>query len=269
MFRLFDPYAMAMCFLVGGVGFGITYYVNTEVSEWGAEEMVYPVMAMIYVYARNARFFESDEESATKILEGHGEATAASTKGGKSGGASAASKAAVEGEGPPKMQAPSPEGVPGLVAVTGPPLSAPAEGSLAVVFFFATWCVTCEKVLPAILSVAARYSEDGVNFAGVAKEGEDDVRYFVETYQRPMRSVTILADEQGVLTDGYQGAHKTKTIPHCYIVRGAASGGGTGVVVWHGHPARLEAALCYLMDEGEEEGRGEDEAAPKAAPLKG
>ena len=28
-------------------------------------------------------------------------------------------------------------------------------GSLAVVFFFATWCVSCEKVLPDILSVAA------------------------------------------------------------------------------------------------------------------
>lgn len=47
MFRLFDPYAMAMCFLVGGVGFGITYYINTAVTEWGAEEIVYPMMAMV------------------------------------------------------------------------------------------------------------------------------------------------------------------------------------------------------------------------------
>lgn len=121
----------------------------------------HPYRPQIYVYARNARFFESDEESATKILEGHGEVTNNNTKGGKSGGASAASKAEAEEEGPRKLQAPSAEGVSGLVAVTGPPLRAPAEGSLAVVFFFATWCMTCEKVLPAILSVAARYSEDG------------------------------------------------------------------------------------------------------------
>lgn len=47
MFRLFDPYAMAMCFLVGGVGFGITYYINTAVNEWGAEEIAYPLMAMV------------------------------------------------------------------------------------------------------------------------------------------------------------------------------------------------------------------------------
>lgn len=47
MFRLFDPYAMAMCVLVGGVGFGITYYINTSVNEWGAEEIVYPLMAMV------------------------------------------------------------------------------------------------------------------------------------------------------------------------------------------------------------------------------
>lgn len=44
----------------------------------------------------------------------------------------------------------------------------------------------------------------GVSFAGVTQEGEDDLRYFVETYQRPLRSVTFLADEQGVLTKGYQ-----------------------------------------------------------------
>ena len=47
MFRLLDPYALAMCFLVGGVGFGITYYINTAVTEWGAEEIAYPVMAMV------------------------------------------------------------------------------------------------------------------------------------------------------------------------------------------------------------------------------
>lgn len=36
-------------------------------------------------------------------------------------------------------------------------------------------------------------------------------------------------------------------------MRGVGSGGGLGVVEWHGHPARLEAALCYLMDEDEEQ----------------
>lgn len=53
-----------------------------------------------------------------------------------------------------------------------------------------------------------------------------------------------------------QGAHGTKTIPHCYIVRGTGGDGGRGgcgVVEWHGHPARLESALGYLMDEEEEE----------------
>ncbi len=60
-----------------------------------------------------------------------------------------------------------------------------------------------------------------------------------------------------------QGAHKTKTIPHCYVVRGGAGGGGSsGVVEWHGHPARLEAALCYLLDEDEEK---EEEGAAAAS----
>ncbi|CAM9270114.1 unnamed protein product [Ectocarpus fasciculatus] len=242
MFRIFDPYALALSLLVGGVGFCTTFYFNTETSEWGKDEIAYPMMAMIYVYARNARFFESDEESSAKILEGHGSGAAGST--GKAG----------EGE-DGKFPAPSAVGVPGLVTVKGPPLEAPKAGSLAVVFFFATWCDSCEQVLPAFLAVAARYSEEGITFAGVTQEGEEELRYFVETYQRSLRPVTLLADEQGVLTAGYQGEHHTKTIPHCYIVRGgsggAGAGAGFGVVEWHGHPARLEAALSYIMDDDE------------------
>lgn len=38
----------------------------------------------------------------------------------------------------------------------------------------------------------------------MTQEGEEDLRYFVETYQRSLRSVTLLADEEGVLTEGYQ-----------------------------------------------------------------
>lgn len=51
-------------------------------------------------------------------------------------------------------------------------------------------------------------------------------------------------------------------------MRGGVSGGGFGVVEWHGHPARLEAALCYLMDEDDEEEDGSD-AAPVAVPVQG
>lgn len=107
----------------------------------------------IYVYARNARFFESDEESSAKILEGHGSGAAGST--GKT----------AEGE-DGKFPAPSLIGVPGLVTVKGPPLAAPKSGSLVVVFFFATWCDSCEKVLPAFLAVAARYGDEGEWEAG-------------------------------------------------------------------------------------------------------
>lgn len=47
MFRIFDPYASVLCLLVGGVGFGMTFFFNTNVAEWGAEEIVYPTMAMV------------------------------------------------------------------------------------------------------------------------------------------------------------------------------------------------------------------------------
>lgn len=115
--------------------------------------------SQVYVYARNARFFESDEESATKILEGHGENTSTTTKPTGVSAAGAKETKTAEGE---KLQAPSPAGIPGLVAVTGPPLTVPEAGSLTVVFFFATWCVSCEKILPSLLANAARYSDEGV-----------------------------------------------------------------------------------------------------------
>lgn len=47
MVKFLDMYAMALSILVGGVGFGMTYFFNTNVSEWGAEEMAYPAMAMV------------------------------------------------------------------------------------------------------------------------------------------------------------------------------------------------------------------------------
>ena len=113
------------------------------------------------MYARNARFFESDEESATKILEGHGDATTNSgNKAGKPKDGGASGGAGKE-DAAQKVRVPSAVGASGVVAVTGPPLAAPEDGSLSVVFFFATWCTTCEKVLPAILSVAARYGDEG------------------------------------------------------------------------------------------------------------
>lgn len=47
MLRIFDPYAMALSFLVGGVGFGMTFFFNDNVSNWGMEEIAYPAMAMV------------------------------------------------------------------------------------------------------------------------------------------------------------------------------------------------------------------------------
>lgn len=47
MIRVFDPYAIALSLLVGGVGFGMTFYFNTRVSAWGSEEIAYPALAMV------------------------------------------------------------------------------------------------------------------------------------------------------------------------------------------------------------------------------
>lgn len=109
-------------------------------------------------------------------------------------------------------------------------------------------------------SVRVLHPRAGVRFAGVSQESEDDLRYFMEIYQRPLQSVAFIVDEEGTFTDRYQGAHGLNTIPHCYIVRiaGSDSSSVVGVVEWHGHPTRLETALSYLL-EGEDEGEDEKE----------
>lgn len=90
--------------------------------------------------------------------------------------------------------------------------------------------------------------------------------------------MSLLTDDVNTLKPFFvQGAHRTKTIPHCYIVRGQESGGAEagsfGVVEWHGHPARLEAALGYLMDEDEDRQEGESgvetQQVPVAVPVEG
>lgn len=47
MFRIIDPYAIALSLLVGSVGFGMTYWFNTNLFSWGTAEIGYPGMAMV------------------------------------------------------------------------------------------------------------------------------------------------------------------------------------------------------------------------------
>lgn len=47
MMRFIDPYAVALSMLIGSVGFGMTYFFNTNFSTWGMQEIGYPAMAMV------------------------------------------------------------------------------------------------------------------------------------------------------------------------------------------------------------------------------
>lgn len=47
MMRLIDPYAVALSMLVGSVGFGMTYFFNTNFATWGMQEIAYPALAMV------------------------------------------------------------------------------------------------------------------------------------------------------------------------------------------------------------------------------
>lgn len=88
------------------------------------------------------------------------------------------------------------------------------RGQIVFLNFWATWCVPCQREMPAFNEFMASGREDAVILAVNHGENADDVRDFVNLFQ--LDSLPILLDEDYVMTDGFG----VMNLPVTYVIDG-------------------------------------------------
>lgn len=118
---------------------------------------------------------------------------------------------------------------------------APADATLQVIEFWATWCGPCRSSIPHLTKLQAKYAPKGVAFVGVTTESFDvALPYVMEMGDR--MNYTVVSDHRSQTSRAYRSLFGVRTIPHAYIVD------GDGRVAWHGHPMepQFESMLSLL-----------------------
>ncbi len=112
---------------------------------------------------------------------------------------------------------------------------APADATIRVVEFWATWCGPCRRSIPHLTELQEKYAPKGVAFIGVTSEAPEVAQPYV-TEMGDRMNYTVAADYRARTTLAYGSLFNVSTIPHAYIV------GPEGNVEWHGHPMEKEFA---------------------------
>lgn len=128
-------------------------------------------------------------------------------------------------------QAPALEGVT-WVKGSGPRL----PGELTLVEFWATWCGPCRRSIPHLTDLAKTYAGK-LAVVGLSDEDEDTVRPFVEKQGDSMDYAVGIVP--AAVRAGYMAG--VPGIPHAFLVD------ASGVVVWKGHPMRVDEILAKAV----------------------
>lgn len=86
------------------------------------------------------------------------------------------------------------------------------RGQIVFVNFWATWCVPCQREMPAFEEFMAAGREDAVILAVNNGENIEDVRNFAELYN--LNTLPILLDEDFTVTDGFG----VMNLPVTYVI---------------------------------------------------
>ncbi|CAM9532618.1 unnamed protein product [Chrysoparadoxa australica] len=230
MVVFYDPHALIMAILVGVVGLLTTYHFKHDFYDWETQDVGYPLAAMVYIYIRNARFLRKKEEEDVEPAAGNEN-----------------EEDDEEEEAVVKVKAASLEGLQVCAGLKTPARSENVKAT--VVLFWGTWCPACRKSLPSVISLAKRYRSQEVRVLAVSSENEETVHEYINGLKKEQHISYI--GNGAKLSQAYQLACNVTEIPHAYIV-----GTNSGDIEWHGHPARLEAALADFLDDLEEEEEG-------------
>lgn len=107
-----------------------------------------------------------------------------------------------------------------------------ADGRLTLVVFGEAWCPHCKHELPRVQALYAELAPLGLNVLFFTRITKSSTREKMQELMDEVRVTFPVAKESGdAMTNGY---HVTG-IPAAALVR-------DGVVIWRGHPARLDAA---------------------------
>jgi peroxiredoxin len=142
---------------------------------------------------------------------------------------------------PPVFPRPAPDFE--LVSLAGDTLSLERlRGKVALVDFWATWCVPCRKSMPELSAAQQKWADRGFTVVGISidEDREKQVKAFLE--KTPV-SYPIAIDDRA---NPAWGAYLVKAVPAAFLVDRE----GRIVAQWTGHTvdaAELEARLAEML----------------------
>jgi len=111
----------------------------------------------------------------------------------------------------------------------------PAASRVTLLLFAEQWCPHCRREMPKIQALSTQWSGK-VQVVGLTKANRGTTEDQVSSFVQEMGVTFPFGKESGALTDHYG----VRGVPAAAVLR-------DGMVVWRGHPARLDEALLAKL----------------------
>ena len=115
----------------------------------------------------------------------------------------------------------------------------PSRG-VTIAVFWETWCPHCRREMPSMNALYAKHKADGLKVIGFTKQSRGTTREQVMDFIEEHQLAFPIAQEDGEISKSVS----VKGIPAAAIYK-------DGVVVWRGHPARIDDTVLSWVIEAE------------------
>ncbi|NOT13058.1 MAG: TlpA family protein disulfide reductase [Methylococcaceae bacterium] len=89
------------------------------------------------------------------------------------------------------------------------------KGKILIINFWATWCPPCKKEIPEFIALQNDYSDQGLQFIGVAIDNRNDVNEFLTTIK--INYPILIAEDEGIALINKLG-DTSGTVPFTVVV---------------------------------------------------